>query len=572
MKRLQSAITFIAIIAATSATGQIKPINKSISSRLLLQKQTAFLFKGKPVAVKPAGKNVVTPSDRKTVQGNITREVVPFDGQVNAETTGNQTREGDGCTTTPVSLTAGFNELNIIDPSGISFWPGRIIDIASVDNGSYSDFRISAPRNTIEIALISAGTSHGKITDTISGRNISQGIVKEAEDKIKNNFGSNEFGSIGWDFETIQTFTQEQFFVEAGAALNVAPIQLSVSASGGTSSFNRKNTLIFKFVRKAYDLKVNSDLAEIVNTQTIPNNAGIISNVSYGQFGLVEIQSDSSHADMEAAFNFTVNPNPSATISAALKTKYQNIVTSLSIKGLFRGVQGNARDLNITSVSQVKNILVGTEKITATTPVVPIAFVINSLSTGDIMMLKSTLSYNRKICPPVLPEVGNTKLKIKLVALTVPSVNDGASNDEDLFGKISITQSGKPGESKLWSKGKSENVKVKNSTVPSDPGAYSMSGVSTDYIVECENQQAKQRAKTITLKAELVDEEFIGGDRKYDTRKLNINFEDLLKSTSTNTNTNIDNFDPTANAFYLDVTEIGNSNKVRVWFKVQIIQ
>ena len=187
------------------------------------------------------------------------------------------------------------------------------------------------------------------------------------------------------------------------------------------------------------------------------------------------------------------------------------------------------------------------------------------------MMLRSTLSYMKEDCPPPVSPTELVKLKIKMLALTCPEVNDGVTNDEDIYGTIKI---GVNDNSKVnvWSKNVDNNVKVKESQIPSDPGAYSMTGVATNFDVECLAKPELMLSKNIKMEIKLTDEEcFNRCNKSYETKNLVIPFNDLLKSTTATEGTVIDNFNNAQGirAFYVDVVENGNSNKIRVWFKVE---
>ncbi|MBK8483648.1 MAG: hypothetical protein IPL31_04685 [Saprospiraceae bacterium] len=73
-------------------------------------------------------------------------------------------------------MEAGFNEANILNPDGVEFWPGRLIDISSIDDGSYTNFTDFTSRNNISISLNAAGTSANNINETIQGTDITRGM------------------------------------------------------------------------------------------------------------------------------------------------------------------------------------------------------------------------------------------------------------------------------------------------------------------------------------------------------------------------------------------------------------
>jgi hypothetical protein len=546
----------------------------SLSTKTVL---TTYKFNGKilPVVVKSGIKSL---SERKTVRDGVTREVVPFDGSAlgsrenNIGSPGSETGSNVICNVQQVSLTAGFNELNMLDPTAVEIWPGRIIKISSIDDGSYTSFTGFNSRNDMKIAVIAAGTAQTLVDRTVPGSGISQASVINAVNSVKNNFGRNDFGSDSWMFESFNCFSSSQFLIEAGAGITATPINLDIRANSSLSTSEKKNKIVIKFMREAYDVKVDSDLGQIVNADNLAEDAGIIASVSYGQFGIIEIQSDSSLTTMDAALNFAFNADPTVNISGSLRTKLNNTIASFSIKGIFKGVQDNATIKTLPNINELKNMLLGNGSISATTPVIPLSFVVKSLKDGSTMMLKSSMSYAKRECT-VLPPASNTKLKVKLIALTVPQVNDGFSDDEDIYGSIKFQSNAFVSggiEKTAWSKGKTNNVKVKNSTTPADPGAYNMAGDATDAEIISSNDLAVMRDKYLTVKVDIKDDEI--NNPSYGVKSLKIPFTDLVQSLTATNTTTLDNFDAGARAFFVEVVEVGNSNKVRVWFKVQRIE
>lgn len=564
---------------STQALADIKIIKKTAANTRTNNHQ--FRFNGQLIGLQ---NTAVIPriAARKSVIDGVTREVLPYDGStVGAVKTlgpsSNGTVDGRSCPIIPVELKAGFNEFNLLDPNAVEIWPGRLVKISSIDEGAYATFNPVNARRNVDIALIAAGTAQASMVSTIPGSQISQGQVVDAVNILKGRFGSNDFGSDSWMFDQTDFFNTKQFLVEAGAGVNVSPINLELRASGGVNSTEKKNSVVLKFVREAYDVKVDSDLNQIVTDTNINSDAGIVSSVTYGQIGIVQIQSDESLSKIHAALDFSFNVDPSVAISGNARTEIDETLRSFSVKGIFKGVQGNSSvdPGAISSVDDLKNILSGNSVFTQTTPVVPLSFTVKSLKDGATMMLKSTLSYNQPDCPTGVENPNQPKkLKIKLIALTVPRVNDGLSDDEDIFGKISARTnangSGRLITTPLWSKSRANNVKVKQSRLPNDEGAYSMAGVATELEIMSLNDAAIMRNKFLELIVELKDDEV--NNPVYERRALRITFADLLRSITAGPTTSLENFDPTSKAFFVDVVEVGNTNKVRVWFKASVVE
>jgi hypothetical protein len=84
------------------------------------------------------------------------------------------------------------------------------------------------------------------------------------------------------------------------------------------------------------------------------------------------------------------------------------------------------------------------------------------------------------------------------------------------------------------------------------------------------NDAAIMRNKFLELIVELKDDEV--NNPVYERRALRITFADLLRSITASATTSLENFDPTSKAFFVDVVEVGNTNKVRVWFKASVVE
>lgn len=577
-------------VAATSSQAQVKPlVNKKLATPAFqkqflnpriqpqnaqnVQKKEALLnsfkFRGQPVKV--GSGLAVKGSEYKTVRNGRTVEVVPNDGNLGVqetEGTANTVNDnGSVCTVQQVTLTAGFNELNLLEPSAAEIWPGRIINISSMDEGAYQSFTGYTSRKDLSIALIAAGTSRGPIMKTIPGTGVTQGAVIEKVNEIKNSFGNNPFGSQGWMFEDIQYSNMEQFSIEAGLGVVATPINLDIRATSGAGNGVKKNKVVLKFLRDAFTVKVDNDLSDVVVADNLSTNAGIIATVTYGSFGIVEIESDSSYSNIEATLNAAFQASPATAIDANMTLEQKQTMSSMSIKGIFKGVDGNQSLRNSLTLDGVRRILTNeVADFSATTPVVPIAFGIKSLKTGETMMLRTTMTYPRRNCVPLPEKPADIKVRIKMIAFTCPKVNDGFSDDEDIYGKIIVTNGTKT--TNVWDKPLSANVKVKESVRPSDDGAYSLNGRATDFVFTMPTDAASLSRNEITVRVELYDEEWNKGV-PYEFRTIRIKHKDIfsvLKSPTT-VPASID-WDATEGMFKLVTNEKGNTNKIVTWFDV----
>jgi hypothetical protein len=166
-------------------------------------------------------------------------------------------------------------------------------------------------------------------------------------------------------------------------------------------------------------------------------------------------------------------------------------------------------------------------------------------------------------------------IEIKLVAISCPKVNDGLSDDEDVFGKILYKVSESPyiglsekhGSLVAWRRGIANNVKVKNSSGPKSSGAYSFIGdTGLNFAFFATSRDPVEARKKFTcIQIELSDEEFQSG-RAYDTRIICIRQDDILNYLKSRSTFRHDSYDSKHRLFKIETTEKGQTNKLIVWF------
>jgi hypothetical protein len=561
-------------IAQNPIARKFNPVKDARLLRLL----NTVTFKGGRTSASSTTSSV--PSANRTVRNGRTIEVLPFDGsasgarETNAGQTASSESNGALCQSIPVTLTAGFTETNVLDPNSIEIWPGRVIRISSIDDGKYLDFRdnnnILPARKPMALAVIAAGTSERTVRETVQPELLTQGGITDAINRRKNEFGRNDFGSDTWLYEMYDYTSIEQFALEAGLGIVAVPINLEVRASAGYSTSVKKNKVVLKFFRKAYDVRIDTDINDLLQNPAASNDAGVIASVGYGSWGIVEIESDSSLSDIKAALDASFQVDPSVSVNASLSTEMKSTIASFSIKAIFKGVSGNSSvdPENVRSVDALRRILSNNAvQYAATTPVVPVSFVVKSINTGETMMLRTTMTYTKRDCVPLPDKPKPMDIRVKLVAFTCPQVNDGLTDDEDIYGKISIKASSKSNDFEaIWNKSISNLARVKKSTTPSEPGAYSLNGIASEYTFKMPTDEQGLANGTLSVEMDINDEEW-GKAVPYEERTLRLRYRDIFSSIKNPAQFRNDNY--LNQMFFLETNEKNNSNKIRLWFRVQ---
>jgi hypothetical protein len=180
-----------------------------------------------------------------------------------------------------------------------------------------------------------------------------------------------------------------------------------------------------------------------------------------------------------------------------------------------------------------------------------------------------------------------------LLGISCPRVNDGISNDEDVYGKIFIYSSydyngsiSELAQNVAWVRDIQNNVKVKFSIGPDQAGAYTFRGSNTDRWFIQNNQLVKRNVPAdvvgLSLKMDpnsrskgklivgmkLCDEEF-NRCRGYETRVIDISFADILKYLENKSTFKHIDFDPHYKLFKLETREKGQSNSLVFWFDIE---
>jgi hypothetical protein len=561
---------------------KLKPLNKSerqnkVNNYLL----NSFKYNGKVVTY--VGTSNEVSSNRKTIRNGRTTVVMVDDGSSgtnekigNTSTSKTQT---EVCNTTQVTLEAGFNELNILDQQAVEIWPGRIINISTMDEGAYETFTNYTRRNDLRVAVINSGTSSGSVFRQIKGSNISQGTVRDAYNDILRNFGSNSFGSQTVMMEIIEYFNDEQFSIEAGLGIQAPALQLNLGASSGVRKNAKKNKIILKFLRDAYTVKVDNDINQLVEAENLSNDAGIIVSVNYGSWGIVQVESDSSYSSMISTLNAAFQADPTTSVTSNMNAEQKNTATSMSIKGIFKGVDGNNSLRNFANLDQVREITTNNKDYTATSPVVPISFSIKSIKTGQTMMLRSTMTYPRPECKPISSNDGPKNVRVKLIAFSCPKVSDGFSSDEDIFGNIDIAfnENGNKKSIRAWEASTNNNVKVGESHAPNGARgekAYSLEGAPSvkDVTFKIDGSDPNLETKMLEVTLNLKDEEW-GGPYEYESRTYKIKYSHILLLLSRPKGESAPQPTPlyhrTHGMYMLETIEKQKDNKIVLWLQIE---
>jgi hypothetical protein len=189
--------------------------------------------------------------------------------------------------------------------------------------------------------------------------------------------------------------------------------------------------------------------------------------------------------------------------------------------------------------------------------------------------------------------IPNREIKVRLLGISCPNVNDGFSNDEDVYGRIYVYSSYDfNGSLSLlhqgiaWIRDMNSNVKVKNSLGPDQIGAYKFRGSNSDrwYI---ENNQlvkrnvpadtvrmslkmdlASRRKGRVVVGLDLCDEEF-NKCRSYERRTIALSFDDVLKYLDNKSTFKHIDFDLHYKLFKLETREVGQNNSLVLWFDIE---
>jgi thiol-activated cytolysin len=242
------------------------------------------------------------------------------------------------CISTNVKISAGYSEAVSLNPTAQFAFVGNIIDGKTVTTGGYANCgSINAKRNPIQISndiQTTAGPSMAaSLVQPNSIGNILRGDVMNAMNNITTaalGNGAAISGNIALTHESIYSFQHMSAVVGFGfeAPANTLSIKVDVNAN----SEKTKSRVVVKFIQPYYSMFLDTDPINLYPTGTIiPEDALVISSVTYGRLGILIIESNESSEELNAAVTFALNQPSGQSYNANASLETKNIMKNSTL-------------------------------------------------------------------------------------------------------------------------------------------------------------------------------------------------------------------------------------------------
>ena len=410
-----------------------------------------------PADPKNAQKKYIAPADEKNLD-QFKRPATPavivlpsaaYAGSIRVETTrlssedkfvSEQRMSADkkekNCVTANYRMTYNISLVDYLSLRQINdgwLMPASVMDTESFLRGSYNI--VNTPRNPVKIyteAAVKQGNSYENVIDPHS-----KSMLQNAVNKLKLRPSYTDAADIFYTSTNI--YSEEELAVKVNGYYNNKLAGVKSSFGVSFDKQNKKNYLLIDFTQNYF--KINSDAITGANIfKTADNNTDItklvyVSSVTYGRRGILLIESDYSHEDLQAAFNLKASGMvQSGGLSADVNSK--KIRNSSKVKAIFYG--GSAQDAAAAisvPVSQLeqgfRNYIKNSFQGSGTGNAVPISYVMRYVSDGELCAIKTTFNQEKSSCQAARE---NYKLKVTLTDIQCINGRDGGGDNPDDYG------------------------------------------------------------------------------------------------------------------------------------------
>ena len=405
MKNMKNIILFVCILIANSIFAQkfntIKTPTKAVMTAPKVT--TTGVASLKNIAPVPGGK-----TNFVMVRGN---------GRT-TENIGTKKKENDAngryCTTVNVDASRGYNEQMVLGNQIDKVYPGAIYYDNAFITGNYNaPVGLGLQPYNITTSLSSAastGSSAIQVQPSMSG--VKDGIAQ----LMRQN--RNVINAALGGFEVKQVSSVDQLAFEVGAGF--AGYNAELRASLSINNENRKNVYFAKLTQVYFD--INTDIQNPNNLIAASNsntNLVYVNKVSYGRIAIIQVSSDYSKEEIQAALDFAYTGG-NVSVDANAELNYNKVRQSSEIKGLFLG--GNAENtVNVTNFDQLKSFNQYIQNGLRWDPNVaptPVSYQLKYINDNTVATTQATTSFTQKNC------IVGSGVKIKLHGIAIDETNN----------------------------------------------------------------------------------------------------------------------------------------------------
>ncbi len=282
-------------------------------------------------------------------------------------------------------------------------------DLGSAQGEQYILGMVSLSK-AAETSAASTGSSAIQVQPSMSG--VKDGIAQ----LMRQN--RNVINAALGGFEVKQVSSVDQLAFEVGAGF--AGYNAELRASLSINNENRKNVYFAKLTQVYFD--INTDIQNPNNLIAASNsntNLVYINKVSYGRIAIIQVSSDYSKEEIQAALDFAYTGG-NVSVDANAELNYNKVRQSSEIKGLFLG--GNAENtVNVTNFDQLKSFNQYIQNGLRWNPNVvptPVSYQLKYINDNTVATTQATTSFTQKNC------IVGSGVKIKLHGIAIDETNN----------------------------------------------------------------------------------------------------------------------------------------------------
>jgi Thiol-activated cytolysin len=397
------------------------------------------------VSTAPANSTVAqsTSSDGKTVQAlkkNVPNETNEDKGAIEKDP---ETKNPDGsttqCSTQKVTITAGYSESIMLNPTAQFVFVGNIMDGSTIPTGGYAMYNHpTAKRLPINISndiQTTVGQSNATKTvqpDATSGHLLRGAVMNAMNDLTTSALGNGQAipGNIGQTTETVSAFNQMTASFNLSFDAPPALMRGALSLSGGTSS--KKSKVAVKFVQPYYAMFLDTDPKTLYPAgTTIPDHAVVVSQVTYGRIGMFIFESEASTDSLSMMVEFAMSTAGGSSLNTDTKSFMQRVMEKTVIKSYILGSSTQAANEAACSLEDFNKFMKTGGNWSASQPAAPIAYRLSFVKDGQVASLHTTTTFNERNCV-ITAKAKSTKTSVTIGKL-VPN-----HNGRDFCGNIAV--------------------------------------------------------------------------------------------------------------------------------------
>ena len=321
---------------------------------------------------------------------------------------------GRYCTTVTIDASKGYDEQLVLGNQNDKIYPGAIYYDNAFISGTYNaPLNLNLQPYNITTSLSSSastGSSAVQVTPSMSGVKDGIATLMRRNTRVINS-------ALG-GFEVKQISSLDQLAFELGAGFQGYGVDLN--AQFNYLNEKRKNVYFAKLTQVYFD--VNTDIQNpknLIAATDSNTNLVYINKVSYGRIAIIQVSSDYSKEEIQAALNFSyTGSNYGANVNANID--YKKIQETSEIKGLFFG--GDATNtVPVTSFDQLKSfndyIRNGLRWNSAVVPT-PVSYQLKYLNDNSVASTQATTRFNQINCQ------SGSGVKIKLHGIAIDDTDN----------------------------------------------------------------------------------------------------------------------------------------------------